>query len=386
MFFALDARYTDKGARGAPALTGTDTVVLQPKHKEAEHADGKLRRDGRGGERRRRRRWPGPDRPRRGGDWAVYEPVNLTGIDALPFRVASAQAGGGIELRKDSPDGELLGTAAVPSDGRLRPLDRRTIDTPATTDSMGLYVVFKGTRTSAELLGGQRQGPLATTRPEVAITSPTERSRSSPARARSPRRDGRGERRSPRWSSSSTARASARTRRRRTAIEWTETDEDYYVVHAVATNDVGLTGDSRKVRFTVGDFGVKRAVGDVRQLDARGTSTQRSARRSRSAPPARTSGRARTSTAPCTCQGHARELRGDREGGVVRRHPPSVEGGHHGPQRDHRRRTRRPATWSSPRRATARRSSCTTPRQRPGQQRPASRWRPAAAPAASRTG
>ena len=43
VFFALDARYTDKGDGGVPALTGTDTVILQPKRKEAEHADGHAR-------------------------------------------------------------------------------------------------------------------------------------------------------------------------------------------------------------------------------------------------------------------------------------------------------------------------------------------------------
>ena len=41
------------------------------------------------------------------------------------------------------------------------------------------------------------------------------------------------------------------------SVDWTETEEDYYVVHAVATNDAGLTRASRKVRFTVGEFGVQ---------------------------------------------------------------------------------------------------------------------------------
>ena len=40
VFFVLDARYTDKGDGDVPALNGTDTVILQPKRKEAEHADG----------------------------------------------------------------------------------------------------------------------------------------------------------------------------------------------------------------------------------------------------------------------------------------------------------------------------------------------------------
>ena len=89
---------------GVPALTGTDTVVLQPKHKEAEHADGRSGTDDR---RRRRRRRAAATPALTGlddGDWAAYEPVNFTGIDSITFRVASTQAGGAIELRKDCAD------------------------------------------------------------------------------------------------------------------------------------------------------------------------------------------------------------------------------------------------------------------------------------------
>ena len=124
VFFTLKADYTDTGAPGAPALTGSDLLVLQPKHKEAEHAENLQATTVAAVERRRRRRRPGPDRPRRRRP-AVYEPVNLTGIDALRFRVASSQAGGGIELRANAPDGELLGTRRGPADRAARPLGRR---------------------------------------------------------------------------------------------------------------------------------------------------------------------------------------------------------------------------------------------------------------------
>ena len=105
-------------------------------------------------------------------------------------------------------------------------------------------------------------------------------------------------------------------------------------MHAVATNDAGLTSNSSKVRFTVGDFVVKAPWTTFGNTTPRRRSPSRRPT-SRSAPPARTSGRARTSTAPCSCRGHARELRGDRQGRVVRRHPRRLEGGDHGPQRHH---------------------------------------------------
>ena len=106
------------------------------------------------------------------GDWAAYEPVNLTGIGALTFRVASSQPGGGIELR-DTPDGELLGTAAVPqTGGPARWTD--VTDPRSAPGTMSLVVVFTGGANFRvnfwEALG---KGLSATTRPEVRVTAPT---------------------------------------------------------------------------------------------------------------------------------------------------------------------------------------------------------------------
>ena len=129
VFFALDARYTDKGDGSVPALTGTDTVILQPKRKEAEHADGTL-----GTSVSDAGDADSPTQALTGlgdGKWASYDPVNFTGIDSVTFRVASTTAGGSIELRKDSPTGELLGTAAVPSTGSSNRWQDVTIPAPA---------------------------------------------------------------------------------------------------------------------------------------------------------------------------------------------------------------------------------------------------------------
>jgi hypothetical protein len=70
------------------------------------------------------------------GDWARYAGVDFgPRTEQLELRVASATAGGLIEIRRDGPDGELLGTAQVPGTGdwqawtsvraRLRPLSGR---------------------------------------------------------------------------------------------------------------------------------------------------------------------------------------------------------------------------------------------------------------------
>jgi cytochrome c len=259
VFFALDARYTDAGGgAGVPPLTGSSTVVLQPKHKEAEHADksegaesGAIAGDVNGG--------GGAGLiGLNAGDWAAYEPVNFTGVDSLSFRVASSQAGGGIELRKDSPTGELLGTAAVPATGGAQSWADVTIDAPASTETMSLYVVFTGAanfRMNFWEVNGK--GLSATTRPQVQITSPTDMQAVEPG------------------TSTLTANATDAENDITSveffidgesvgvddtapySVDWTQTEEDYYVVHAVATNSAGLAKASRKVRFTVGEFGVR---------------------------------------------------------------------------------------------------------------------------------
>ena len=123
VFFVLDARYTDKGDGSVPALTGTDTVILQPKRKEAEHADGSL-----GVTTSDANDADSPTQALGGlgdGKWASYDPVNFTGINSVTFRVASTTAGGSIELRKDAPDGRAAGHGHGAVDRQLQPLAGR---------------------------------------------------------------------------------------------------------------------------------------------------------------------------------------------------------------------------------------------------------------------
>ncbi len=257
VFFAIDARYTDKGDGSVPPLSGSDTVVLQPKHKEAEHAERTLGVT----------TAPAAGDPDGGadaltglaeGDWAAYEPVNFTGTDTITFRVASAQAGGAIELRSGAPDGTLLGTAEVPATGGSQSWADVQVPTPESTETMSLYLVFKGTanfRLNFWEIGGKGISPDS--RPSVKVTSP------EPMQALDP------------GTNTLAAEATdaenpitkveffvdgAKVGEDTTApysVDWTETEEDYYVVHAVATNSKGLSSDSRRVRFTVGEFGVR---------------------------------------------------------------------------------------------------------------------------------
>lgn len=142
-FVAVTATYTDNGgADGAPALTGGDAAVLQPRVKQAEHFSAQSGvtvvdvSDPAGGGGRAIGQLED-------GDHTSYRPVNLTGIDRLDLRVSPGPQGGQVEVRLDAPDGPLVGSATVP--GSLTDASWRTVQVPV--DDPGgthtLHLVFR---------------------------------------------------------------------------------------------------------------------------------------------------------------------------------------------------------------------------------------------------
>ncbi len=184
VYFILGARYTDGGDGDVPPLTGTAEVVLQPKHKQAEHADrtsGTLPTAAATGDAE------GGDVAYTGlgnGQWAAYDPVNFTGVDQVSFRVASTQEGGGIELRRGSPTGEVVGTAAVPSTGSTQRWQDVTIDAPDSDRHDGaVRRVHRQRELPPELHRLRRPGHLAGDAARRCGSPPRPRCRrSSPAR------------------------------------------------------------------------------------------------------------------------------------------------------------------------------------------------------------
>ncbi|SDD69627.1 ThuA domain-containing protein [Glycomyces harbinensis] len=153
IFGVVTVTYTDQGGPGgAEPLTSQEVIVLHTKHKEAEYfTDTGRIPDG-----------AGADDPGVGletttdtgggqnlgwatdGDWFGFEPMNLTGIDAVDFRVSSGTAGGIIEVRVDDPEGPLVGTAAVPATGGWQTWTTATAqleNVPA--DGTALYFVVR---------------------------------------------------------------------------------------------------------------------------------------------------------------------------------------------------------------------------------------------------
>jgi glucose/arabinose dehydrogenase/PKD repeat protein len=142
VFGVINATYTDGGGQGAPALTGSDEAVLQPKHKQAEFYTGAqgaraLERDTAEGAKR--------VGEIENGDWIKYSPVNLTGVTGIGYRVSSGGSGGTIEVRLDAPDGQLVQSVPVANTGgwdNYVDLAPTPVTDPGGTHE--LYLVFKG--------------------------------------------------------------------------------------------------------------------------------------------------------------------------------------------------------------------------------------------------
>jgi cytochrome c len=146
LFYVADAVYTDNGASGVPALTGRAQVLLQPKHRQAEHFTGSsgVRVVSQSGAEAGARIGDIDN-----GDWISFSPVNLTGIDQVSFRVSSPGPGGTIELRAGSPTGQLVATATVGSTGGWdNYVNLAPVNVTRPSGTVELFVVFRSSSTA----------------------------------------------------------------------------------------------------------------------------------------------------------------------------------------------------------------------------------------------
>ena len=251
VFYAIDGRYTDNGgAGGIPPLTGSDTTLLFPKQREAEFFDASHgvtvapARDVEGhanaitGE---------------NGAWASYEPVNLRGVDRLVLRVSAASAGT-IELRRGAPDGTLLGTAAVPATPGGRYVDV-PVEVTDPGESFTLYAVFPGAGARRlNFIEADGKGVSPTTKPKVAVTSPTpdDELRPGAIEVTAAASDAENTITNVEFFVDGTSIGTDTTAPY--AVTWQATTEKRYRLTAVATNDKGARTTSRIVEVEVGDL------------------------------------------------------------------------------------------------------------------------------------
>ncbi|GAA2654908.1 ThuA domain-containing protein [Streptomyces aculeolatus] len=143
--YVVASTYTDGGADGVPALTGSAKAVLQPKHKQAEFfgEQSGVRIVSQGGAESGARIGDISD-----NDWVSYAPVNFTGIDKVSLRLSSPSGGGTVELRDGAPDGPLI--ASVPVEGTGGWDDYASTPAVDVTGPDGTTEMFMVFRTSAD--------------------------------------------------------------------------------------------------------------------------------------------------------------------------------------------------------------------------------------------
>ncbi|MGW0699850.1 ThuA domain-containing protein [Streptomyces sp. NPDC002867] len=150
LYYGITARYEDKGAPSAPALTGSASLTLRTAFREAEHMTATggaqqgavvgTRADASGG-----RRLTEIEH----GDWIRFEPVHLKGIDSVTVGAASGGIGGTVEFRAGSPTGPLLGAVDVPPTGGWGNVVSPTTALADPGSTVALYAVFTNPAWSA---------------------------------------------------------------------------------------------------------------------------------------------------------------------------------------------------------------------------------------------
>ncbi|MFL1429572.1 MULTISPECIES: ThuA domain-containing protein [unclassified Nocardiopsis] len=259
IFWVLEASYTDTGGDGAPVLSGSDGVKLNPTRMQAQYytsASGvqtEATTDPQGG--LRNIGWIDD------GDWVAYDPVHLSGIERLDFRVASEGVGGTVTARVDGPDGQVVGTVDVAPTGGWQ--EWTTVSMPVTDPghTFALYLTF----TSADpnnpnglfninFFDAVGEGPGGEVGPQVALTSPRDGDAFEAGEAVPLAAEVTG------GSADGIDRVDflAGDEVVATATEapyeasWTDAPEGEHTVRAVATDAVGITGSSAAAHITVG--------------------------------------------------------------------------------------------------------------------------------------
>lgn len=269
VFYVLDARFEDSGGvDGVPELTGSDTTQVYPKIKEAEFytsSEGISEAESRDIE------GHGQAVSGQEGAWAAYEPVNLHNIDRLLLRVASA-TGGEIELRRDAPDGELLGTAEVSGTGGLSQYTDVAIDVDDPGETFTLYVVFPGEGERrvnfVEVVG---KGSSPTTKPRVEITEPSADDEIDPGEVTVTAEASDAENAITQVEFFAGDESIGTATEAPYSVTWDVSEESVYDLTAVATNDNGASTTSRIVQVDVGEpFGEFEQFSNVEGTFARG--------------------------------------------------------------------------------------------------------------------
>jgi cytochrome c len=151
--YVLAASYQDDGANGLPGLSSTNAVVLRNPNLTADQVN-----ETNGGPREMRYQGFVSLENVKHNSWAVYKQIDLTGVKSATVNGYShpgATIGGEIEIRLDSPDGQLLSKVKMNDVGA----SQVQTNLPRTDGLHDLYFVFKNEKAGDQNLfffGGAR--------------------------------------------------------------------------------------------------------------------------------------------------------------------------------------------------------------------------------------
>ena len=132
--YRLDVSYTDRGAGVVPALSSSDTVYLRPRLVEAELADEIHGPQILGSGRASGQKFVGAINH---GHTLRFRNINFDQISTATLKIASAGAGGAIELRADQADGPLLAVVPVDVNGNWEEFYERRVELSKSSGSVG---------------------------------------------------------------------------------------------------------------------------------------------------------------------------------------------------------------------------------------------------------
>lgn len=143
----LQASYTDLGRGEIPALTGSSSLTLRPRRLQAEAADEFHGTQLLTADQAEQGKFMGGIEH---DAFLRFVDMPLSQIEHVTIRVASAGAGGVVELRQGAADGPLLGSVTVEVNGQWLEFYDKDFALEPTAERADLYVLFK----NAENPGG----------------------------------------------------------------------------------------------------------------------------------------------------------------------------------------------------------------------------------------
>ncbi len=137
--YKLEANYVDRGAGTIPPLNATAVVYLRPRLVEAETADEIRGAQVLGSGNAGGGKFIGGINH---GNFLRFRNVAMDRVRHLGLRIASAGAGGSIEIRLDSPEGALLASTEIEVNGQWEQFYDRIVELPETQGRHDVIVRF----------------------------------------------------------------------------------------------------------------------------------------------------------------------------------------------------------------------------------------------------